>query len=54
MIEIEKDEKVVFKGTKEQASKFLSENGLDYKADNIPLLILGHLATGIGYDVFCR
>lgn len=54
MIEIEKNEKVVFRGNKAEAILFLKQNGLVYRDDDIPLLILGHLASNIGYSVYLR
>lgn len=52
MIEIEKNEKVVFRGNKAGAILFLKQNGLDYRDDDIPLLILEHLSSNIGYSVY--
>lgn len=54
MIEIEKDEKVVFKGTKSDAISYLKQNGLVYEGSDIPLLVLGYIASNLGYDVYCR
>lgn len=54
MIEIEKNGTVVFKGEKAECVSFLKEKGLVYMGKDIPLLVLGHLATNIGYDIFSR
>lgn len=54
MIEIERDGKVVFKGTKTEGISYLKDKGLVYNGKDIPLLILGHLASNMGYEVYCR
>lgn len=54
MIEIERDEKVVCSGTKEQCISFLRKNGLPYLQDDEPLLILGSLASLNGFSVYLR
>lgn len=52
MIEIREGEKIVFKGTKSDAISFLKKNGLVYKNNDIPILILGRLALNMGFDIF--
>ena len=54
MITIKSSGIVVFQGTKEEGISFLKKNGLTYRGNDIPLLVLGHLATKIGYEVYCN
>ena len=54
MIEIEKNGKIIFTGEKKDIVNFLHKKGLKYNSNNIPLLILGHLASGMGYSIYLR
>jgi hypothetical protein len=54
MIEIEKNGKIIFRGEKKDIVNFLHKKGLKYNSNNIPLLILGHLASGMGYSIYLR
>lgn len=54
MIEVEKNGKVVFIGEKKDIVNFLHRKGLKYNSNNIPLLLLGHLASEIGYSIYLR
>lgn len=54
MLEIEKDEKVVFKGSKEECIAYLRENGVLYLNGDERLLTLAHWAALYGFDLYAR
>ncbi len=53
MLEIEKNENVVFKGNKSECINFLKENGVKLQEDE-PLLLVANIATMYGFSMYIR
>ena len=53
MIEVEKNEKVVFKGSKSESITFLKENRVKLEDDD-PLLLIANIAKLHGFSMYIR
>lgn len=53
MLEIEKNENVIFKGNKAECIDFLNKNGVRVQEDD-PLLLVANIATMHGFSIYIR
>lgn len=53
MLEIEKNENVIFKGNKVECIDFLNKNGARVQEDD-PLLLVANIATMHGFSIYIR